>query len=61
MLIPTYREITKRLLKEGWKQARQDGSHKQFLRDGKRVTVAGTGGKQPSVGQWKDIQRKAGW
>lgn len=61
MYIPTYREITGRLLKEGWKLERQKGSHRQFFRDGKRVTVSGGSGKQPTSGEWKDIKKKAGW
>ncbi|MBQ8086860.1 MAG: type II toxin-antitoxin system HicA family toxin [Clostridia bacterium] len=33
------REAIRRLKKEGWVEVRQTGSHKQFVKDGKRLTV----------------------
>lgn len=53
-------EAIRRLKREGWVEVRQTGSHKQFMRDGERVTVpCHSGDLKPSVE--RDIKRKAGW
>lgn len=53
-------EAIRRLKREGWKEVRQTGSHKQFYRDGIRITVPDhSGDLKPGVE--KDIKRKAGW
>jgi len=61
MLIPSYREILKKLKNERWVLERRRGSHKQFSKDGRRITVSGEGNNQPSSGEWNDIRKKAGW
>ena len=56
----TAKEAVKRLLRDGWLEVRQTGSHKQFVKDGKRITVPfHTGDLKPGVE--KDIRSKAGW
>ena len=35
----TAQEAIRRLKREGWTEVRQTGSHKQFKKDGKRLTV----------------------
>ncbi len=54
------REAIRRLKREGWQEVRQTGSHKQFVKDGKRITVPDhTGDLKPSVE--KNIKMLAGW
>ena len=56
----TAKEAIRRLRREGWREVRQDGSHKQFMKDGVRLTVPDhPGDLKPGVE--KDIRRKAGW
>lgn len=53
-------EAIRRLKREGWVEVRQTGSHKQFKKDGKRITVpAHNGDLTPGVEH--DIRTKAGW
>ena len=61
MVMPmTAQEAIKRLKREGWIEARQAGSHKQFVKDGKRITVPDhRGDLKPGIE--KDIKKKAGW
>lgn len=56
----TAKEALRRLLREGWKEARQTGSHKQLIKDGVRITIPIHGGDL-TPGVEKDIKRKAGW
>ena len=35
----TAKEAIRRLRREGWREVRQVGSHKQFVKDGVRLTV----------------------
>lgn len=53
-------EAIKRLKREGWKEVRQTGSHKQFKKDGQRITVPDHRGDL-TPGVEKDIKKKAGW
>ncbi len=53
-------EAIRRLKREGWKEERQTGSHKQFKKDGKRITVPDHKGDL-KPGTEKDIREKAGW
>ncbi len=56
----TAREAIRRLLREGWVEVRQTGSHKQLMKDGQRITVPDhRGDLKPAVE--RDIRRKAGW
>ena len=56
----TAQEAIRRLKREGWKEARQTGSHKQFVKDGKRITLPDhRGDLKPGVEA--DIRKKAGW
>ena len=57
------REIIKILQKDGWKEVRQVGSHKQFKHPTKKgtVTVAyHTGGEDIPIGTAKNILKQAG-
>lgn len=54
------REAIRRLKREGWVEVRQTGSHKQFVKNGQRITVPDhPGDLTPTVE--KDVRRKAGW
>lgn len=56
----TAKEALRRLLKEGWTEVRQSGSHKQLVKGGKRITIPmHVGDLKPGVE--KDIKKKAGW
>ena len=56
----TAQEAIRRLKREGWKEVRQSGSHKQFIKDGARITVPDhRGDLKPGIE--KDIRKKAGW
>lgn len=53
-------EAIRKLKREGWIEVRQSGSHKQFMKDGIRLTVPDhKGDLKPAVE--RDIKRKAGW
>lgn len=56
----TAKEAIRRLRREGWREVRQDGSHKQFMKDGVRLTVPDHP-EDLKPGVEKDIRRKAGW
>lgn len=56
----TAREAMRRLKKEGWKEVRQSGSHKQFVKDGQRITIPDHSGDL-TPGVERDIRKKAGW
>jgi predicted RNA binding protein YcfA (HicA-like mRNA interferase family) len=56
------REVIRLLTREGWRQVRQRGSHRQFkhpFRPGV-VTIAGRGGADLPIGTLKSILRQAG-
>ena len=54
------REAIRRLKREGWIEKRQTGSHKQFVKDGVRITVPDhPGDLKPKMEE--DIRKKAGW
>ncbi len=53
-------EAIRRLKRDGWKEVRQSGSHKQFVKNGKRVTVPDHRGDL-TPGVERDISEKAGW
>ncbi len=56
----TAKEVIQRLKREGWQEVRQTGSHKQFIREGKRITVPfHKGDLKP--GTEKSIRKAAGW
>lgn len=56
----TAKEALRRLLKEGWIEARQSGSHNQLTKNGQRITLPmHVGDLKPGVE--KDIKKKAGW
>lgn len=56
----TAKEALKRLLREGWVELRQSGSHKQLMKDGVRITIPmHVGDLKPAVE--RDIKKKAGW
>jgi len=56
----TAQEAIRRLKREGWIEVRQTGSHKQFVKDGKRITIPDhRGDLKPGVE--RDIRKRAGW
>jgi len=57
------RDVIKRLLAEGWVQARVNGSHRIFQHPTKRgtVTVPDHATKDLKPGTWHNIQKQAGW
>lgn len=56
----TAQEVIRRLKREGWTEVRQIGSHKQFMRNGVRITVPDhRGDLKPGIE--KGIRKKAGW
>jgi predicted RNA binding protein YcfA (HicA-like mRNA interferase family) len=59
----TARDVIKRLTDEGWYEARQSSSHKQFKHDEKPglVTVPVHGNKDIPKGTLASIFRQAGW
>lgn len=56
----TPKEAMRRLKREGWKEVRQSGSHKQFVKNGKRITICDHPGDM-TPGVEADIRKKAGW
>ena len=50
----------RRLKREGWIEVRQTGSHKQFIKNGKRMTVPDHRGDL-TPGVEKNIKQMAGW
>ena len=56
----TAKEALRKLLREGWVEVRQTGSHKQLMKNGVRVTVPVHNGDL-TPGVEKDIRKKAGW
>ena len=56
----TAKEAIRRLKKEGWEEKRQAGSHKQFYKDGKRITLPDhPGDLKPGIE--REIKKIAGW
>lgn len=58
---PTVREIISRLEKEGFRLVRQKGSHRRYVKGGRKVTVAGKLSEHPTPETWKRIKEQAGW
>jgi predicted RNA binding protein YcfA (HicA-like mRNA interferase family) len=58
---PTVHEITRRLENEGFVKVRQNGSHCQYQKGSRRVTVAGKPSQHLKEGTWKNIKKQAGW
>lgn len=56
----TAQEVIRRLKREGWIEVRQSGSHKQFKKDGQRITVPDHRGDLKPATE-RDIKKKAGW
>ncbi len=55
------REIIARLMQEDWQEVKTSGgSHRQFKKDGKRVTVPHPKKDFP-VGTLRSIYKQAGW
>ncbi|HEU5425087.1 MAG TPA: type II toxin-antitoxin system HicA family toxin [Nitrolancea sp.] len=57
------REVLDRLLQEGWRIVRQEGSHRQLRKEGNPwvITVPGKLNDNLGHGIVNDIRRKAGW
>jgi len=53
-------DVIKRLQKDGWTLARTKGSHQQWVKDGKRVTVPHPKKDLPK-GTLNSIFKQAGW
>ena len=58
---PTVREVIRGLEQDGFTKVNQKGSHRQFKKGGKRVTVAGKMSDHLDWGTWKAIKQQAGW
>lgn len=58
---PTYREIIRQLLSEGFAERPSKGDHRRFSKDGHKVTVRDQGAKHPSWKEWQSIKAQAGW
>lgn len=56
----TAKEALRRLLREGWREIRQTGSHKQLMKDGQRITVP-MHARDLKPGVEREIKKKAGW
>ena len=54
------KEAIRRLKREGWKEVRQSGSHKQFVKNGVRITVPDHSGDL-TPGVERAIKNVAGW
>jgi predicted RNA binding protein YcfA (HicA-like mRNA interferase family) len=56
------RDLMKAIEKDGWKQVRQTGSHRQFAHPTKSgvVTIAGRPGKDVPPGTLNSIKKQAG-
>ena len=54
------KEAIHRLKREGWKEVRQTGSHKQFVKNGTRITVPDHSGDL-TPGVERAIKKIAGW
>ena len=56
----TAKEAIQRLKRDGWQEVRQTFSHKQFIKNGKRITVPfHRGNLKP--GTERSIKKMAGW
>lgn len=58
---PSYHEIIRRLLREGFTDRESHGDHRRFCKGPHRVTVRDQGGKHPTWREWQSIQSQAGW
>ena len=58
---PTVREVIRRLEREGFIKVNQVGSHRQYLKGGRKVTVPGALNEHLRWETWKSIKRQAGW
>lgn len=58
---PTVREVIGRLEAEGWELVRTKGDHRQYGKEGKRVTVAGKMSQHLDRGTYQAIRKSAGW
>lgn len=58
---PTYREVIRLLLREGFSERASAGDHRRFCKGPHKVTVRDAGGDHPSWKEWQSIQRQAGW
>ena len=60
--MPKVREVIRLLNRDGWRQVRQAGSHRQFHHANKpgTVTVAGQANDDVPTGTLKSIKRQAG-
>lgn len=58
---PAYKEIIRRLLKEGFCERASKGDHRRFCKGAMRVTVRDQGNKHPTWREWSSIKKQAGW
>lgn len=55
------RQVTKRLMREGWTKRRGKGDHVNFIRLGYPLITVDTGVKELPIGTYRNIAKKAGW
>ncbi len=53
-------EAIRRLKRDGWKEVRQSGSHKQFVKGSARITIPDHRGDL-TPGVERNIRKMAGW
>ena len=58
---PLVREVINLLEKEGYELANCKGSHRQFKKGNRKVTVPGKLNDHLKIGTWKSIKNQAGW
>lgn len=58
---PKVREVIRRLEAEGWELDRTRGDHRQYVKGGRVVTIAGKPSAHLDWGTWKAIQKSVGW
>ncbi|MEG0758813.1 MAG: type II toxin-antitoxin system HicA family toxin [Raoultibacter sp.] len=58
---PTVREVTKRLVKEGWELTRCKDGRRIYRKNGKIVPIHGKDKDPIKRGTYKAIKEQAGW
>lgn len=58
---PTAREVIKMLEGDGWTWVSTKGDHQHYVKNGKKITVAGQLNKHLPRGTWSAIKRQANW
>ncbi|KAB0681322.1 type II toxin-antitoxin system HicA family toxin [Aureimonas leprariae] len=54
------KDIAKRLIAEGWTKRKGKGDHRNFVKDGRLVTLD-MGRREIPIGTLRSVYRQAGW